>query len=174
MAKHMVKCKLCNKTFDANLEEWVKVSSNRYAHKVCYDKVHAEEEEAKQARAELEEYICNLFNYAALPDKVEKQIANFIAEKNYTYKGILRSLVYFYEVKNGNKEKAYGKIGIVPYVYDDAARYYLAIMERQETISAQIKEEPIVLPTRVVVIKNPERKPIVIDNAFSFLDSEGE
>ena len=34
-AKHIVKCALCNESFDANEESYVKVNSRRYAHATC-------------------------------------------------------------------------------------------------------------------------------------------
>jgi hypothetical protein len=42
----------------------------------------------------------------------------------YTYSGIKRTLEYFYEVKKNSIEKANGGIGIVPWVYEEAKRYY--------------------------------------------------
>ena len=35
MAKHIVKCAICNRQFDANAESFVKVNSRRYAHEAC-------------------------------------------------------------------------------------------------------------------------------------------
>lgn len=43
---------------------------------------------------------------------------------NYTYSGILRTLKYVFEVKNGDLSKANGGIGIVPWKYQEAYNYY--------------------------------------------------
>jgi hypothetical protein len=37
---------------------------------------------------------------------------------------MLKSLIYWYEVKDENIEKANHGIGIIPYIYDTARQYY--------------------------------------------------
>lgn len=49
---------------------------------------------------------------------------DYIREYQYTYSGMLKALVYFYEVKGNNKNKANGGIGIIPFIYKDAYNYY--------------------------------------------------
>jgi hypothetical protein len=127
---HKVKCFYCNHVFDRDKEPAEKIDGkNRYAHAECAERAKgllAKNEEDKQ---KLEEYIKNLFGYKALPESVNKQIRQFVVEYNYSYSGILKSLIYFYEIKHGDKEKAYGRIGIVPFVYSDALNYYRALWE---------------------------------------------
>lgn len=127
---HKVKCFYCNHVFDRDKEPAEKIDGkNRYAHVECAEKAKgllAKNEEDKQ---KLEEYIKNLFGYKVLPEGVNKQIRQFVVEYNYSYSGILKSLIYFYEIKHGDKEKAYGRIGIVPFVYSDALNYYRALWE---------------------------------------------
>ena len=73
---------------------------------------------------------------------------------------------------NGDKEKAHGRIGIVPYVYEDAHNYYLALFEAKEK-NEQVVVSDYVLPTRVVCIRDPERSPMTGKRKlFSFLDEE--
>ena len=52
-----------------------------------------------------------------------KQIKDFLAE-GYTASGILKTLIYGYEIKHNDISKAMGGIGIVPYVYKQALDYY--------------------------------------------------
>lgn len=170
---HKVKCFYCGHTFDRDKEPAVPIEGKRrYAHKACYEKSIKLLEEEKQNREDLENYIKQLFNYEIIPDIVEKQINDYLLNKNYTYTGILNALKYFYEIKHGDKEKSYGRIGIVPYIYEDSRLYYLALLETKEK-NENIKIEEYVLPQRIIHIKEPTRKPMVeVKKLFSFLDQE--
>ena len=51
---------------------------------------------------------------------------------------MLKSLKWFYEVKHNDKESSNGRIGIIPYIYDDAKNYYYQLYlanERNKDIS---------------------------------------
>jgi hypothetical protein len=128
MAKHLVKCKYCNQHFDANVEPYVLLSNGRrYAHKSCaeeYEKNISQEEKDKEA---LSQYIATLFNGSCDYARINKQIKEYINKYNYTYSGILKTLIYWYEVKGNSIEKANGGLGIVPYVYNTACQYYYNI-----------------------------------------------
>ena len=41
-------------------------------------------------------------------------------EYNFSYSGILRTLIYFYDIRGNTIEASNGGIGIVPYVYEEA------------------------------------------------------
>lgn len=166
MAKHIVKCLLCGEQFDANVEPYVKPRANRYAHKKCY-------EEIMKPRIDLEQYICQLFDYDSLPSIVQKQIDDYVRYNHYTYQGIINALKYFYEVKHGDIAKSNGRIGIVPYVYEEAIQYNLSLMETHEKLQ-ETKQLVLDIPVIEVRIKNPERKPMKIKNDFSFLDEGSE
>lgn len=171
---HRVKCYYCGHTFDRDKEYCVQVpeKTRRYAHKDCYLKMIATQRADEENKVKLEEYIKNLFGYQTLPDKVTKQIQQYITQNNYTYLGILKALKYFYEIKHGSKEKAFGKIGIVPYVYEDAHNYYLAIWQTKQK-NAAVKLEEYVLPTREVHILPPEREPMQKKKSIFIFLEEG-
>lgn len=111
-----VKCLICGEYFDKDKEASVKVK-NRYVHEKCY------EETEEGQRYKLENYILTLFNIEKISPLIKKQIDNYHNEKQYAYLGILFTLKYFFEIQNGDVTKAKG-IGIVPYVYEDAKKYY--------------------------------------------------
>ena len=117
-----------------------------------------------------------LFNSDYVYAKIKKQIQDYVTNYGYTYSGIHKALVYYYEVK-GNKfdeGKAQGGIGIVPFVYQNAYNYYYAIWEaqqKQEHILGAESLEPYIPKTvevRIPVPKREERK----RKLFSFLDEE--
>ena len=99
MAKHIVKCSICGHTFDANAEEYIKTSSNRYAHKSCFDNQEDSKSQEQKDIEALEAYIKKLFNTDYVNARIRKQIATYKKEYNYTYTGILKALVYFISLR---------------------------------------------------------------------------
>ena len=169
---HPVKCYYCQSTFDRDKEPFMQIpdKARRYAHKECFLKATAVQRADEENKQKLEDYIKNLFDYKVLPDHIHRQIRRYISENNYTYSGILKALKYFYEIKNGSKEKAFGRIGIVPYVYNDAHNYYLAIWQAKQK-NAEVKIEEYVRPVKEVHIPIPQREPMQKRKAvFVFLE----
>lgn len=93
---------------------------------------------------------------------------DYIREYQYTYSGMLKALVYFYEVKGNNKNKANGGIGIIPFIYKDAYNYYYNLWMIQQSNKdknvidyvPKLKEIKIPIPK-----KEPRKRPV-----FTFLD----
>ena len=165
-----VKCLYCGKTFDRNLEEFVQVNKVRYAHKICFDQHQSHISQEERDIQTLHNYIKKLFDIDAISTKIKKQIEDYHDNKHYTYSGIYKSLVYFYQIKGNSIEKANGGIGIVPYVYEDARNYYMAIFAAQQRSQAKPIEQW--KPTIVEIhIPPPVSKPRK-SAWFSFLDEE--
>ena len=165
-----VKCLYCGKTFDRNLEEYVQVNKVRYAHKICYDQHQSHLTQEQKDIEALHNYIKKLFGIDSLSVKIKKQIEDYHNNKNYTYSGIYKSLLYFYQVKGNSIDNANGGIGIVPYVYEDARNYYTAIFAAQERSQAKpiAQWQPKVIE---VHIPPPVSKPMK-SSRFAFLDEE--
>ena len=72
---------------------------------------------------QLKKYICDLFQIDKVPFLIEKQIVEYTTNYNYTYNGIYKTLVYFYDLSN-NPVPPQVTIGIVPYVYEEAKNFY--------------------------------------------------
>lgn len=125
MAKHLVKCLYCNQTFDANSEPFVKPRANRYAHKACYEEHQSAKSQEERDYEILVDYIKHLFGNKPNP-RVWKQLKEY-AGQGYTYSGIYRTLVWWFELRHNDIEKANGGIGIVPFVYEQASQYYYAL-----------------------------------------------
>ena len=56
--------------------------------------------------------LTQLFGYKTLPERVKRQIKKYYSELNYSYSAIYKSLVYFFDIKKNNLEKANGGIGM--------------------------------------------------------------
>jgi hypothetical protein len=144
--------------FDRDKEPFVQVSAARYAHKACAEKNQVEKTQKEKDYDALVNYIENLFGIGYVSAKVAKQIKEYRETYNYTYSGMLGTLVYWYEVKGATIDQANGGIGIIPYVYDQALQYYYALYLAQianedkdiEHYEVRVKEFFIEEPQRIV------------------------
>ena len=161
---HMVKCTVCGESFDRDKIQAVKSGARRYAHYTCLPEgelVPLPNTVVDQDLVDLENYIKNLLGDDYNPARVKKQIKDYKTEYNYSYSGMLKALIWFYEVKGNSIEKANGGIGILPFVYQDAYNYYyslyLAQLVNEEKDVNQYKTK-----VREIVIKSPSvaEKPI--------------
>ena len=136
----------------------------------CAIAAENEKSQAEKDKEDLENYIMNLLGEEFISPKVRKQINNYIETYNFTYSGMKKALVYFYEVKGNDKSKANGGIGIIPYVYRDAYNYYysiwLANQKNEDKIVTNYK--PII---REVRIPPPQLKPRK-RRLFSFFEED--
>ena len=123
---HYVKCPKCGETFDRDIIQAIRINGRRYGHAKCYpdnnnfvplvEKKISEEQKIKN-------YAKSILKEQYVAARVNKQIKDFLAE-GYTASGILKTLIYWYEIKHNDISKAMGGIGIVPYVYKQALDYY--------------------------------------------------
>ena len=95
---------------------------------------------------------------------------DYIKEYQYTYCGMLKALVYFYEVKGHDKNKANGGIGIIPFIYKDAYNYYynLWMIQQSNKDKNVIDYVPKLKEIKIPIPKKEPRKRSV----FTFLDEQ--
>ena len=158
---HYVICSICGKRFNRDVHQAVKTGARRYAHIECKpDGEIVPLPERDPDLIKLEDYIQKLLGDDYNKARVNKQIKTFQEEYNYSLSGILKSLVYFYEVKGNSKDKANGGIGIVPFVYKDAYNYYYDLFVAQQqnnhkdilTMTSKVKEV-VIPPPRIILPK---------------------
>lgn len=130
-----VKCPGCEESFHreglVEGEDFVYIKK-RYWHKKCYEKTLSTITEDQEIVKELEAYICQVFQIDYVHAKIRRQINDMIAKYGYSYSGILGTLRYWFEIKRNPVDAAKGGIGIVPYVYEDAKRYFQNLFQAQE------------------------------------------
>jgi hypothetical protein len=121
----------------------------------------AEETTRKQEdvdKEELEKYIMALLKEEYISPRVRKQMTQFVDEYGYTYSGMRKALIYFYEVKHNDPAKANGGIGIIPYCYNQARDYYYSLWLAQQKNENKVIDE--YKPTVVEIkIQPPQIKP---------------
>lgn len=167
---HKVKCKYCGVVFDRDKVPFKQISERRYAHLTCALAAENEKSQAEKDKEDLEKYIMELLEEEYISPRVRKQMNSYVDEYNFTYSGMKKALVYFYEVKGNDKSKAKGGIGIIPYVYRDAYNYYyslwLANQKNEHKVITDYK--PVV---REVRIPPPQLKPRK-RRLFSFFEED--
>ena len=159
---HLVKCSICGAQFDRDKVQAVRTGARRYAHATCdpnnKDFVPLAEGKTEDPDlTKLNDYINQLFGSSANWAQIKRQIKIYTTENKYSYSGIMKSLIYFYQVKGNSIDKANGALGIVPFVYQDAYNYYysLFIAKNQNItkdiidITSKVKEITIPIPTIV-------------------------
>jgi hypothetical protein len=84
------------------------------------------------SKAQLEEVICDLFKIDKPSKMMLSQITRFVTgqEYGYTYLDIARSLAFFIE-EQGNQPDIEKGIGIVPWVIDEAKKFYNQLAHEQ-------------------------------------------
>lgn len=155
MTKAMVKCLYCGQQFDRLAEPCVKIK-NRYAHEECAKKHDESIPQAQKDEEALKNYIKEKFKDNANWALINKQLKDYVGKQGYTYRGILKTLEYWYDIKHNDISKAKGGLGIVPYVYNQALDYYYNLYLAQHVNEG--KDISIVTQTREIIIKYPKRK----------------
>lgn len=152
---HKCKCIYCKIEFDRDKLPYVQVTERRYAHKECAEKNQITKTQNELDYETLIDYIEKLFGVGFINAKIAKQIKDFRIQYNYTYSGMLGTLVYWYEIKKAPIDKANGGIGIIPYVYDQAKEYYSKI-NLANSVNANIVEYNFII--REIVIDAPQQE----------------
>ena len=192
-------CQYCGKDL-TDEDEIQEIEDGKYIHSECaemlaaeYTKLLTEKEEKKkleeekkarkkvekkkqkinakpQDQIDLENYIMKLFKWDYVHARVQRQIKHYIEDLNYSYSGIRKALIYFYEVRQNSLDKANGGIGIVEYIYEESYEYFYALWEAQQQ-NVNIKLEEYIPRVKEVVIPVPQIQ-TRSRNQFSFLDEE--
>lgn len=154
MAKRpMVMCRECRQRFqrDDLIEgvDWVNPSKNRFYHKECYDTWVKNREDGKDINIKKkdEDYREEIFDYLSRNLKVKfdgavvgTQIKN-MCKKGRTLKGILFSLIYWYDIKQNKWNPEYEGIWIAELVYDQAREYWQQRVQKQGDILDKVEQQ---------------------------------
>lgn len=155
MAKQtLLQCRICKqRNIDRNTQQenidYIR-HGNHYWHKECY-----EDRERRRKNIDIHDENSDSFwreasyNFLKRDIKIEVTDAFFIqwqrymASKNpfYSAKGIYFALLYFYEIKKGNKDKSNGGIGIIPYIYEESRAYWYERERKQKGVVAEIERQ---------------------------------
>lgn len=159
MAKCIVKCLYCGEQFDRLSVPNVKIG-RRYAHKSCYEGQDEEQLKKDKDKHDFFDYIKELYGSDYNYISISKQAENYIKQYGFTYSGMLKSLKWFYEVKGNSKESSNGRIGIIPYIYEEAKKYYynlyLAQQRNKDVQGYRLEVKEIVIASPRMYIAPPK------------------
>ena len=159
MAHAYVKCLYCGEQFDRLSEPNVKLG-RRYAHKSCYESQDEEQLKLDKDKHDFFEYIKELYGDDYNYISISKQAESYIKQYNFTYSGMLKSLKWFYEVKGNSKEGSNGRIGIIPYIYEEAKKYYynlyLAQQRNKDVQGYRLEVKEIVIASPRMYVAPPK------------------
>lgn len=162
-------CTYCKKQINLKTDDYVQITENLFAHKECQEK---EDKRPKSDREKLEIYISKLFQTDFCPPNIMRQI-NILEEKGYTDSGMLKTLIYFYDIKGNHFDISRKTIMIIPYIYGEAREYYKKLY--YATLYNSERDIKQYIPKQEeVTISPPHRETIRKRNLFTFLDEEGE
>lgn len=153
---HYCICPKCGVKFNRDKIQAVRVGAKRYGHSSCYpdNKDFVEMPQKDPDLVALEDYIGQLFGADCNWAMVKRQIKEYVEDRGFQYSGILGTLVYWYDVKKNSTKKSNGSIGIVPFVYNDASKYYANLnLANQNNLGKELKD--YIPKERVIEIQSP-------------------
>lgn len=147
-----VKCPICEQVFDRDKEECVKIG-NRYYHPECVtdNDIYIEKifKLAKELWGDNLQFL-----------KLKRQLDSYIKD-GVTSQQIYESLVYFFVVKKNDPLARGQTFGIVPYVREEAHKYFLRqkyIVQAKQKITHQLQQQNYQPQTQVYVKKEKRQR----------------
>ena len=173
------KCVVCKKEINKYGVDYYKVTDG-FIHLECvegYKKLHpkAKKFELKERIEQDDAFINKTMDYLTeLGMEInfslfQRQRKKYIRTFNYTNEGIYNAVRYFYGVKKNSIAKGNGGIGIVPYVYIDAEKYFKNLEKQKNEINKSMKNQ-LYKEDKVI---NHKKKKIKKDKGYIDLDSIG-
>lgn len=151
----MVICPCCKEKFYREDEPDCVHEKNRYYHYKCYQ----QKQDTETFTNYIHEYCKQKYGSQYSKRRITQQINELLEDHNKTLKGIYYSLVYWYDVKQSDVNKAHGGIRIVGYIYDEANDYYLKKWQIEQQQS-KLKQGDLDLGTDTFYISStPIKKP---------------
>jgi hypothetical protein len=157
-------CFYCGKSFNIKKEGYRMPVLNRYAHIDCYEKNYNCKKDDSYVKI-IYDYLGQELNMKFDYSACERQRLSYIKQKGYTNKGIYEALKYFYSIKGNSLEASNNRIGIVPYVYQEAHDYFSKLASESRSLMSAIENQKKKKSEKIYVkdIKEP-RKKIDIDS----------
>ena len=122
----LVTCAFCGeKTVDKKSSNYIRYKDKNF-HKECGLK--------QQEKDNFFKYVCEIFKLKSPGPKIYSQANSFVQYKHYTYKGMQYTLEYIYKViqKKDNQPFDAKSIGLIPYYYEEAKKYFTKIEIKKE------------------------------------------
>lgn len=118
-----------------------------------------------QERKELYDTICRVLKIKA-PGPTNIKLVKRYFEEGYTYKGMMYTLVYLYDIKHIDAKRANERIGLIPYCYDEAQAYFHTKQVRMNEVGAKAEDFQMKQETNKVKIEEIGNRQIIKEINF--------
>ena len=173
------KCRWCGKLIPKggiDGYDYVQYPAKWYYHVECYEEkkdrnkvmvksplkdASAREEQIHLCADAMYRYIKEKFHKEMDFQKVKDQLSKMLNKhenEGWTLQSIYKAFKYYYEVQHGDYSKSRDGIGIIPYIYDSAMKYYAMLDKKQKEIEASISKEKPKETMLIVPRMEKERK----------------
>lgn len=173
------KCRWCGKLIPKggiDGYDYVQYPAKWYYHVECYEEkkdrnkimvksplkdASAREEQIHLCADAMYRYIKEKFHKEMDFQKVKDQLSKMLNKhenEGWTLQNMYKAFKYFYEVKHGDYSKSKDGVGILPFIYDDAMKYYAMLDKKQKEIEASISKEKPKETMLIVPRMEKERK----------------
>lgn len=142
------KCGACNRAVRDGQERIEEEA--RIFHSECYP--------AYRDRKEFTDYVCKLFGLKKPGPVIYSQRRTFMDKYGYTDRGMVLALRYAYEVQGNKIANAQERIGLIPYVYDEAQAYFSSLEKKQEEIAQKLAQATEEKEREVIVVREVPRR----------------
>lgn len=162
---HLVICPICGKKFDRDKEPCVQHGARRYAHVACMEnkeqiiKELPEKDKEKIDKQNFHDFINELFQKKCNWSFIQKEEKKYL-EQGFSYVGMQKTLYYWYKIKGNSLSSAQGHLGIIPFIYEEAAKYYyeLHLIEQRNKDKQKINTSIIEVNIKEPRIQKKEPK----------------
>ena len=162
MAKQ-VTCPYCSKPIESN--DIIRKYKQRSYHMSCYksyiQELYRENDFELKDKNDLYDYIKILYKTEEVDPKIMAQIDKYYKEYELSYKRILLTLIYYFEIEQHDIMPQYG-IGIIPYAYKDAGVFWNIINIANE-VNSKIVAKTCITKKTIKLPKKTEEKPQLIN-----------
>lgn len=135
---NMKPCLFCGSDVSPSDEDTVK-NYKGYFHKECFDKHNRK----RESREKLCEYIAEKYNISYPTGYMMKQLDDFHKQRSYSYKAMLSTLKYMFEVEKLVPKEGVG-LGLITFYYEKAKTYHLKLLTVGKTANGLIIDNKVV------------------------------
>ena len=134
-----ITCTYCRKKYVLNEAKVIWYNNQYYDHdcyrQFCEKFLKSNPEQIINDKAKLLDHISKTFDEDYINQKLSIDLAGLL-RKNFTYQGILASVIYYTDIKKQKFSSEYG-IGTVNLIYAEAKRYWQQYYDNKEKLDNQ-------------------------------------
>lgn len=146
-------CPKCHDKIDINTEEY-RLVGKRYLHLKCFNELqNSDDKYIDMMYRFLKNEVGLNYNYV----QCEKQ-RNSYNNKGLSNETIYKTLVYIYKIRKVNPSRAEGRIGLVPFMYEEATQYFNNLEKQRKVVDRAYEKQKKVETKKMSIVDVKETK----------------